>query len=109
MKRLLFEITISLFIIPVTGRSQAKNNIEFSVFNIHSVQAKYSSRFGNVSYTNNLQLYGTNFGFTVDYKKLLPFNTYLKLGLGYMDFDVDKIINESISRLCITPQPLETY
>ena len=58
------------------------------------MQGSYSTRFGNVSYTNILKLYGTNRGFKIDYKRLLYGMTYFKLGLGYMEFAVDKIENK---------------
>jgi hypothetical protein len=82
-------------IIPGTGKSQEKDNIEFSVFSTYNTQGKYSTQFGNVSYTNNLKISGTDFGFTIDYKRLVNSKTYLKLGLGYMVFAVDKIYNET--------------
>ena len=72
-----------------------KDNFEFSLFSIYNTQGKYTSRYGNVSYTNNLTLYGTNRGFHMDYKRLLYSKTYFKIGLGYMEFAVDKISNES--------------
>ncbi len=81
--------------IPAAGKSQVKDNIEFTLFSVYNTQGKYNSQFGNVSYTNNLKLYGTNLGFHLDYKRLLYGKTYLKIGLGYMEFAVDKIDNES--------------
>ena len=80
---------------PSVGRTQEKDNIEFSLFSVYNTQGKYTSQFGNVSYTNNLKLYGTNLGFKIDYKRLLYGKTYFKAGLGYMEFAVDKIENES--------------
>ena len=84
-----------MLINPATGKGQTKNNIEFSAFSIYNVQGSYTSRFGNVSYTNNLKLSGKNPGFKIDYKRLLYGKTYFKVGLGYMEFAVDKIENES--------------
>lgn len=84
-----------MLINPTTGKGQTKNNIEFSVFSIYNVQGSYTTRFGNVSYTNNLKLSGRNPGFKIDYKRLLYGKTYFKVGLGYMEFAVDKIENES--------------
>jgi hypothetical protein len=84
-----------ILLTPVTGISQVKDHIEFSLFSIYNTQGKYSTHYGNVSYTNNLALYGTNRGFHIDYKRLLYGKTYFKIGLGYLEFAVDKIDNES--------------
>jgi hypothetical protein len=88
-------IIILILINPITGNTQTKNNIEFSVFSIYNMQGSYTTRYGNVSYTNNLKLYGTSRGLKIDYKRLLYGMTYFKFGLGYLEFAVDKIKDES--------------
>lgn len=78
-----------MLINPITGKGQAKDNVEISFFSINSMQGNYTSQFGNVSYTNNLKLYGTNRGFKIDYKRRLFGRSYFKVGMGYMEFAVD--------------------
>ena len=91
---LIFGIFVQMLINPITGKGQAKDNVEISFFSINSMQGNYTSQFGNVSYTNNLKLYGTNRGFKIDYKRRLFGRSYFKVGMGYMEFAVDKIENE---------------
>jgi hypothetical protein len=89
-------VTINLILVtPLPGRCQYKDNIEFSLFNTYNTQGRYSSQFGNVSYINNLKLYGTDLGFEVDYKRLLYGKTFIKIGLGYLEFAVNNIYNEA--------------
>lgn len=77
------------------------------------MQGNYSSQYGSVAATSNLKLYGTNLGVRADYKRWLYGQTYLKVGIGYMDFAVDKIENKTGSsevatdaRLIVYPSPV---
>jgi hypothetical protein len=74
-----------------------KNIIEFSFFETYNKQGEYSSQFGNVSYSNNLKLYGTDIGFKVDYKRMIYDKMFAKIGLGIMRFAVNKIDNATPS------------
>jgi hypothetical protein len=56
-------------------------------------QADYTTRFGNTSSQNNLQLYGTSTGFDIGYKRILDANWFVKPSVGFYKFSVDKIIN----------------
>ena len=71
-----------------------KNIIEFSFLETYNKQGEYSSQFGNVSYSNNLKLYGANVGFNVDYKRMIYDKMFAKVGAGFMRFAINKIDNE---------------
>lgn len=70
-----------------------KNILEFSFFETYNNQGEYSSRFGNVSYLNNLKLYGVDEGFKVDYKRMIYDKMFVKIGAGFMRFAINKIDN----------------
>jgi hypothetical protein len=97
MKLLLSILFLSISLNTLSQISNRKGNIEFSFFHIYNKQAEYSSQFGDVSYKNNLKLYGSDFGIKLDYKKLLSDNTFIKVGGGYLDFGINKIQNKTVN------------
>lgn len=74
-----------------------KNIVEFSFFGSYNNQGKYTSQFGNVSYSNNLKLYGPDLAFKVDYKRMIYDKMFAKIGAGFMRFAINKIDNETVT------------
>jgi hypothetical protein len=70
--------------------------IELSFQPRYDKQAAYTTRFGNVSYQNVLQLFGTSIRAGFSYKKPLKNSWFLKPFAGYYRFDIDKITNNRI-------------
>lgn len=89
----IFAFTLSVILIPeiVNCQTGHRDYIEFSLFSTHNKQAEYLTKFGDVAYTNNLKLSGPDLGFSLDYKRRLYDNLFVKAGIGYMDFMVTKI------------------
>jgi hypothetical protein len=74
---------------------QGKNSVEFSFFSTYNEQADYDTKYGDVASTSHLTLYGPDIAFKIDYKRLLYGKTFFKIGLGYMNFGISKIENET--------------
>jgi hypothetical protein len=86
---------IAILFFPCVVRCQEKNGVEFSFFSTYNKQGEYETRYGDVAFTNHLTLYGPDIGFKIDYKRILYGKTFFKIGLGYMNFGVSKIENET--------------
>lgn len=59
------------------------------------MKAEYSSRFGDVAYKSNLKLYATDVGFSINYKRKIYNNMFVKIGMGYQEFALNKIDNKT--------------
>jgi hypothetical protein len=102
-----------MLIFPFSGKTQTKDNVEISLFSVYNMQGNYTTRYGDAIHTDHLKLYGTNRGFKIDYKRLLYGHTYLKAGMGYMDFAVDNLEDDpsnifptTHARLIHYPRPI---
>ena len=47
---------------------------------MYNKQADYSTHFGNVSYTNALQLYGSDIDLNLNYKRKIVNDVFVKIG-----------------------------
>lgn len=79
----------------ISRPTYAKGSISFSFFYSYNRQGNYNSRYGDVSYVNHLKLFGVNWGGDVNYKRMLADNLFIAIGIGYLDFEVNKIENET--------------
>jgi hypothetical protein len=81
----------------VSGPVRPKGDIGFSTFYSCGRQGHYDSRYGNVSYVDHLTLFGSDWGGILNYRRILGSNLMVTLGIGYLDFEVDRIENETKS------------
>ena len=91
MRKLLLIPVAFLYITISFG--QKSHSLEFGITGQYDKHADYTTRFGNRSYTDDMELWGKSFGFHVNYKR--SWNQYLntKIGIGYYQLGIDKIRN----------------
>lgn len=86
-----------LFLIPVAflyfaiSFGQKSHSLEFGIIGQYDKHADYTTRFGNRSFTDDMELWGKSLGFHVNYKR--SWHRYLngKIGIGYYQLGIDKI------------------
>lgn len=90
-------LTVFLFanILAISQPIKGKGNLGVSFFYMYNQQGSYDSQYGNVSYTSHLKLFGTQTGGTLDYKRMLNRDLFITLGLGFLDFEINRIENET--------------
>lgn len=94
--RLIFLISLLLSNFLAYSQTFNKQSLELSTQIRQEKQADYITRFGTVSYQNDLKLYGTSIGVDLGYKRVLNGAWFIKPSIGYYRFTVDKITNNRI-------------
>jgi hypothetical protein len=89
LKKASFTIVTLLYANIVLG--QKSHSLEVGVFDQFDKHADYTTRYGNRSYTDDLELWGKSFGFNFNYKRSLNKYFNAKIGLGYYQLGIDKI------------------
>jgi hypothetical protein len=89
MRKLLLIPVAFLYITISFG--QKSHSLEFGIIGQYDKHADYTTRFGNRSFTDDMELWGKSLGFHVNYKR--SWHRYLnaKIGIGYYQLGIDKI------------------
>lgn len=93
MQRLL--ILLLLGFLAQVGKGQNKVSLELSSYSRYDKHADYTSRYGDRTYTNAMQLWGLSYGLSVSC--LFPVNKWFKLkaGAAYYQLGIDKVRSSS--------------
>lgn len=93
MQRLLILFLLGFF--AQIGKGQNKVSLELSTYSRYDQHADYTSRYGDRSYTNAMQLWGLSYGLSMSC--LLPINQWFKLkaGAAYYQLGIDKVRSSS--------------
>lgn len=77
------------------GASQNQASLELLHYSRYDKHADYTSRYGDRSYTNSVQLWGMSYGFSMSY--VFPVNKWFKLktGAAYHHLGIDKVRSSS--------------
>lgn len=77
------------------GKGQNKASLELSTCSRYDQHADYTSRYGDRTYTNAMQLWGLSYGLSLSC--LVPINKWLKLkaGAAYYQLGIDKVRSSS--------------
>lgn len=77
------------------GASQNQASLELLLYSRYEKHADYTSRYGDRSYTNSMQLWGMSYGFSMSYVFSVNGWFKLKAGVGYHQLGIDKVQSSS--------------
>ena len=94
MQKLLVFLLLMISFVQF-GAGQKQTSLELTSYSRYEKHADYTSRYGDRSYTNSMQLWGMSNGLSMSY--LFPVNKWFKLkaGVGYHQLGIDKVRSSS--------------